>query len=72
MESGALSGKTLFAFDCNKIPKRYSVISIKTYSGNMGKGKLLLSESNERGVFDWQYPAPDSIYSILMNDLCKQ
>jgi len=67
---GALSLTTLIEFDCNNIPKRHRVISINSYSGNMGEGELLYSESNEMES-DWQYSPPNTTYSELANKLCK-
>ena len=61
---GGLSSASLIEVDCNNIPKKIRVISINTYSGNMGEGELLYSESKEREA-DWHYPPPNSTYSRL-------
>ena len=68
---GALSVTTLVEFDCNNIPKRHRIISINSYAGNMGEGELLYSDSNEMES-DWEYAPPNTTYSELANNLCKQ
>ena len=66
-EWDALSATSLLEFDCNT-PKRHRIISMNTYSGNMGEGEIVDSTSME---FAWEYPAPNSTYSTLTNNLCK-
>ena len=67
IESGMLSVKALYEFDCKA--EQVRILFSIAHAGHMGKGDVLLSETDP---FNWQPAVPRSIGAFLWKIACKK